>query len=80
MVDVVIGPNGTLQIILFHVWITAFDNFDHLCAVGVEFVVALRGLGAVGGSEELVGHTPEEERHLLLHKLFENFRNLEVEL
>ena len=40
MVDVKICSESTLEVILLHTGVTALDNFYHLCAVWIEFVVA----------------------------------------
>ena len=47
MIDVEVSPDCTLKIVLLHARVIALDDLYHLCAVGVEFVIALWCLGSV---------------------------------
>jgi hypothetical protein len=69
VVYVEVGSNGALQVLLFHAGVSTFDYVEHLGAVRIELIVALRRLWPAPRSQKLVYHAPKEKLHLLLDKV-----------
>ena len=80
VVDVVVGADGLLEVLVAHLLVVGLDNPDHVCADGVELEVILQLVGVRLVLQQAVYHAPQQQRHLLLHEVLHHFRDLEVQL
>lgn len=80
VVDVVIGSDGFLEVLVAHLFVIGFDDSDHLCADGVELEIILQLVRMRLVLQQSVDHAPQQQWHLLLHEILHHLRDLEVEL
>jgi hypothetical protein len=79
VVDFVVGADGALQKLLLVLSVRFYDP-QHLGAGCIKLGVPLHFIRSHSGLQQFVGHAPQQERHLLFHKILDDVGNLIVEL